>query len=67
VGELTPVKLGSDGVVKLVSVGTTEPPKLLLQAQLELEDRVGIGRLSGRTTRTICLILQAIQADCVTI
>ena len=45
-GELTPVKLGSDGVVKLVSVlvsvGTAAPPKPLLQAQLGMEARVGI-------------------------
>ena len=44
--ELTPVKLSSGGVVKLVSVlvsvGTTAPPKPLLQTQLELEARVGI-------------------------
>jgi hypothetical protein len=31
------------------------------------EARVGIERLWGRTTPILCLILQGIQADCVTI
>jgi len=34
---------------------------------LGLEARVGIERLWGRTTGILCLILQGIQADCVTI
>jgi len=45
VGELTPVKLSSGGVVKLVSVGATTPPKPLLQMQLELDMRPELGRL----------------------
>ena len=49
-GELTPVKLSSGGVVKLVSVGTTAPPKPLLQTQLELEARVGIVKLGSVLT-----------------
>jgi hypothetical protein len=40
---------------------------LLLHSQLGLEARVGIERLWGRTTPILCLILQGIQADCVTI
>jgi hypothetical protein len=34
---------------------------------LELEARVGIERLWGRTTVILCLIPLGIQADCVTI
>ena len=41
-GELTPVKLRGNGVEKLVSLETTEPPEPLPQTQLELEARVGI-------------------------
>jgi hypothetical protein len=45
VGELSPVKLSSDGVLKPVSVWTPKPSKSLLHTQLELEARVGIERV----------------------
>src|ERR1035437_7707783 len=48
VGELSPVTLGSYGVVNrvsvLVSVADPASPMSLLQRQLRLEARVGIGR-----------------------
>jgi hypothetical protein len=50
VGELSPVTLGSYGVVNwvsvLVSVADPEPPKPLLHLQFGLEARVGIEQVS---------------------
>ena len=61
----------SAGILNLgTNLGTlalpNSPNSLLLQ-QLELEARVGIGRLIAPKTAIICMILQGIQADCVTI
>ena len=51
----------------LVSVADSLPLKPMLHTQFGLEARVGIERLWWRTTGIMCLILQAIQEDCVTI
>ena len=69
--ELSRVYASSDGVVNqvsvLVSVADAYATKPLLHTQLELKAAVGIDRLWWRMTLILCLFLQVIQADCVTI